>query len=287
MSRRKGGRTFVKLVDARAPKAQVMRAATSRVRMARMNVLRGNVAMFNRAPARQLALDKQVRALIASKRKEAADVTRTNLAFTTTLLSCLTSSTDFATAASGTGLLDCDADEVLINTVRIKGRVENRAVLDLDPVGDTDLTVRKLVVWFNKPLLVASAAGTLPPITEVLVTDAIESMFVTAAANGGRFVVLSDKKWNLGNNTYQAVTAVGHARVSGRNTQFYDYVVKVGKKVKFVTPSLSGTNAGGHYDSDVTAGRIDRGLLVMYTMFQSVGAAIAADTSTTRLNYTG
>lgn len=229
---------------------------------------------------------KQMKALIASKRKDAADVTRSTASLATTTLACLTSSTDYATAASGTGLLDLDGDECLINSVRMRGVLSNQAILDLDPAGDYDATVRKLVVWFNKPLLVASAAGTLPPITEVLISDTIASLPVTNAANGGRFVILSDKIWNLGTNTYQAVTAVGHARVSGPVTKFFDYRVKVGKMCKFAANSVSGTPAG-HYDSDVAPGRIDKGLLVCYTMIVNGGHTNVLDTTYTRLNYTG
>lgn len=232
-------------------------------------------------------LDRQVRSLIASKKRDTADVTRNIPALTTTNISLLTSSTDFATAASGTGLLDMDGDECLINSVRIKGRLTNEANLDVDPTGDFDVTVRKLVVWFKKPLLVASAAGTLPPITEVLIADSINSLFVTDAANGGRFRVLSDKKWNLGTNTFQASTAVGHARNGGRTSIFYDYVVKVNKQCKFAAPSQSGSNAGGHYDSDVSAGRLDAGLLVLYTQVQVGLTSTPVQLEATRLNYTG
>lgn len=228
---------------------------------------------------------RQLRALVASKKKDAADVTRDTASQTTTIC-CLTSSTASATAASGTGLLDLDGDECLINSVRFKGEYQNTATLDLDPAGDTDVIVRKLVVWFNKPLLVASAAGTLPPITEVLITDEINSLPVTAAANGGRFTILSDKRWNLGTNTYQAVTAVGHARVSGRSFQHFDYTVKVNKMCKFAASSVSGTPAG-HYDSDVIPGRIDKGLLVVYNMVIGGGVFTVADNTVTRLNYTG
>jgi len=263
-------------------------ALPTRVRArARMAVAR-SVPMY-RSPARQLSINKQVRALIAAKKREAADVARGFTSTTGSTLSCLTSSTGFSTAASGTGLLDMDGDSCLINSVRLKGFIENPAVLDLDPVGNEDLYCRKLVVWFNKPLLVASAAGTLPPITEVLEFDTIHSQFVTAAANGGRFVVLSDKKWNLGTNTFQAATAVGHARVNGANRKYYDYIVSVGKQVKFKAPAQSGSTAGGHYDSDVAGGQIDRGLLVLYTQFASSGGnpATGTDTCSTRLNYTG
>lgn len=232
-------------------------------------------------------LETQVRALIASKKRDAADVARATTGQTTTTLACLTSSDAYATAASGTGLLDIDGDECQINHVRIKGRLNNNALLVLDPSGLYDIVVRKLLVWFYKPLLVASAAGTLPPITEVLISDSVTSLPVTDAANGGRFKVLSDKKWNMGSNTFQAATAVGHSRVSGRSLQFYDYTVKIDKRCKFAANSLSGTAAGGHYDSDVAPGRIDRGLLVMYTQVFLSGTQVITDNGFTRLNYTG
>jgi len=237
-------------------------------------------------PRRSRALDQQVRALIASKKRETTDVSRPQNLVGTTVLQCLTSSTNGATAASGTGLLDMDGDECLINSVRLRGVLTNAATLDLDPVGNADVIVRKLVVWFRKPLLVPSAAGTLPPITEVLVADTIESLPVTDAANGGRFVILSDRRWNLGTNTYQAATAVGHARVQGKTVQHYDYTVKVGKKTKFKATAQSGTPAG-HYDSDVSAGQVDAGLLVMYVQSVTTGGQIGTNLESTRLNYTG
>lgn len=239
-------------------------------------------------PRRTAALDKQLRALIASKKREAADVGRSVSGSAATRISCLTSSTAENTAASGTGLLDMDGDSCLINYVRLKGNLYNGAVLDVDPATARDVQVRKIVVWFNKPLLVASAAGTLPPITEVLITDAIDSLYVTAAANGGRFTVLSDRKWNLGTNTYQSASSGGHARVSGHNSYSYDYIVKVGKMCKFAASSVAGgATAGGHYDSDVAAGRIDKGLLMMYTIMTAVSPSVYDENQNTRLNYTG
>jgi len=205
-----------------------------------------------------------------------------------TTISCLSSSTAFATAASGTGLLDMDGDECLVNSVKIRGQFFNTAVLDLDTAGNTDSIVRKIVVWFNKPLLVASAAGTLPPVTEVLISDAPSSLFVTSASNGGRFTVLSDKTWTLGQNTFQSAIAAGGAVTNGRNNIIYDYTVKVNKSVKFKAPAVSGGGAG-HYDSDVASGQIDRGVLVMYTLYSTAAASGAAltDNSNTRLNFTG
>lgn len=236
------------------------------------------------------SLLRQVKALVASKKREAADVARTTAAQAATTIACLTSSTDFATAASGTGLLNMDGDECMINHVRIKGTIANTTIVDADPTGNTESIMRKLLVWFNKPLLVSSAAGTLPPITEVLIADTIQSLFVTQAANGGRFVVLSDKKWNLGSNTVQAATALGSSSVNGKTRHYYDYKVKVGRMCKFVGPSVSGVavgDTGGHYDN-TPGGQVDKGLLVLYTQVAlGVAGAVLNDTSSTRLNYTG
>lgn len=230
---------------------------------------------------------RQLKALVASKKREAADVARTfTVTAATTKLECLTSTTSDATAASGTGLFDCDADEVLINHVRIKGRWTLDAEVDADLTGWHETYGRKLVVWFNKPLLVASTGGTMPPITEVLIADTIESLPVTAAANGGRFTILSDKKWNLGNNAI--LSAAAHdSHQSGVNLQYFDYTVKVNKVCKFKAAMASG-GAGGHYDSDVAAGQVDRGLLVCYTMAkQPTNGDGPVCTCATRLNYTG
>lgn len=233
-----------------------------------------------------LILDKQVKSLVASKRRDATDVQRDTGAQTSTTISCLTSSTAFATAASGTGLLEVDGDECQLNTVQVRGGIQNPAVLDLDPTGNVDVLVRHIIVYFNKPLLVASAAGTLPPITEVLVSDDIHSQFVTATANAGRFVVLSDRRFNLGTNSYQAATALGHARNTGVSHRHVNYVVKVNKRVKFAANAVSTTPAG-HYDSDVPAGRVSKGLLVMYNQAAVTGGATVSSLINTRLNYTG
>lgn len=240
-----------------------------------------------RAARKGKSLVRQVKALIASKKKDAADVTRATADASATTVACLTSTTNFATAASGTGLLDLDGDECLINSVHIKGYLNNSATLVLDPSAYNNPRVRKILVWFNKPLLVASAAGTLPPITEVLISDSVDSLKVTPAANGGRFQILSDKTFDVGSNTYQAATALGHARCNGKTMHTLDYRVKINKMCKFAANSVSGTPAG-HYDSDVGPGRIDKGLLCLYTLYSLFGAASTVDDSVvTRLNYTG
>lgn len=237
----------------------------------------------SRAPG---AFVRQLKALVAGKRKDATDVTRATAAhLNQTTSSCLTSSDAFATAASGTGLLDMDGDEALINTVTISHVVINPGALQLDPTSESEQLLRTLIVWYYKPLLVASAAGTLPPVTEVLVTAEIDSLVVPDTQNSGRFTVLYDKIENYGTNTFTVAATGANPRVNGVNERQKIYTVKVNKSCHFRVAGVSGAPSG-HYDSDVAAGQIDRGLLVMYNI--TVGnTELLYVQHKTRLNYTG
>lgn len=230
---------------------------------------------------------RQVKALVAGKRKDATDITRDTVPQTVTTLACLTSSTAFATAASGTGLLDMDGDEALINSVLISQRITNNTVEDATPVGHTDTIIRNLIVYFKKPLLVASAAGTLPPITEVLVTDDVMSLPVPDTQNSGRFQIMCDRKYNMGINSV-AVAATGtDPQLSGTTTRINQFMCKIDKKCHFKAAGVSGTPSG-HYDSDVSPGQVDAGLLVMYVLiYQAPGSGTLNVETDTRLNYTG
>jgi len=234
------------------------------------------------------SLEKQVKALVAGNTKDTATVARNRTAYTTTQSTCLTSITGLSgTAAATTGQLECDGDQALINSVQFKGYHALPAQLDLNQTDNYDTCVRHLLVWFYKPLLVASAAGTLPPITEVLETDSIHSMFINKAANGGRFLVISDKKWNLGTNTFQATTAAGFAVNNAPSRVYFDFTADVGKTIKFVSQP-NATDPGGHYDSDTEAGRVSRGLLVLYQQVdRGFTGAVVNTVMNTRLNYTG
>lgn len=241
--------------------------------------------MDNRTP-----MYKQLRGLLAAKTRD-NDTNRNVSAIASGAVYsyCVTSSGPLGFAPSGTGLLDVDADEVLINSLRFRGVITHPAVVVVDRTAAVDSMVRRLVVWYNKPLLVADSSGTLPPITEVLNAAGISALPVQNASNGGRFTILSDRTWNLGTNLLSANTAAGTHSVDGHNSKMYDYTVKVGRKVKFVTASSSGaTTAGGHYDSDVTGGRVATGLLVVYTIpYSSPTGVLMYDQCTCRLNYTG
>lgn len=234
---------------------------------------------------RSAQLNRQLKALISAKKRDSALVATSGQA-TTTTIDCATSTTWKATAASGTGLLDVDADEVMINSLHIRNVLSNPATLDVDITLNQDALVRKIVVWFYKPLLVASAAGTLPPVTEVLESDNVNSMVVTAASNGGRFKILWDKTFNLGTNTYGDAASTLGTHHSGVTTRVIDKWIKVNKMCKFKASGSSGTGSG-HYDSDVSAGQVDRGLLIIYTLTTLGGAGYISESGTRRINYTG
>jgi len=262
------------------------RAATSgSVRMHRIN---GRLQRRG-YPARSTAMVKQVKGLLAAKTRDAADVNLGITAYQQVLVPiCVTSSSGINAAPYGSGLLQTDADEVLLNSVRIRGLFSLPAVLVLDPTAHFSAKVRRLFVWFIKPLQVATAAGAnLPPLTEVLVATSIEGMHIADATNGGRFVVLSDRTWDLGANTFQSVLAEGSARVNGRIGIVYDYTVKIGRKTAFKAPSTPGAGAGGHYDSANATGQTSTGLLMMYTLYTCPNPTSITDTYTRRLNYTG
>lgn len=253
-----------------------------------------NVMRIPAMPRQQASLATQVRRLIQGKKKDAADITRDQSSALTTRLHCLSSSTSNATAASGTGIIATDSDRATINHVDIRG------AFTLAPVICTTAQAaalkggfrsRFIVVWFYKPLLDASAAGTVPPITEVLVSDSVDSMYVQDAANAGRFTILSDKTFNMGRSLLLSDSSLGQQGHLPASTVPFNYRVKVNKQMLFRAPA-NDANPGGHYDSDVTNGQITKGMLVLYSNFDLEGAVAGSDAAAanyslvTRLNYT-
>lgn len=242
------------------------------------------------APGRRsTAMVKQVKGLLAAKTRDAADVSLGLTAYIGAVVGGLcTSSTVLGSAPYASGLLQTDADEVLLNSIRIRGMFSLPAALLLDPTNHFASKVRRLFVWFNKPLQVAVSGGaTLPSLSEVLVSLNIDGLPINDATNGGRFVILSDRVWDIGTNTFQSVTAAGSARVNGRIGVVYDYTVKIGRKCTFKAPSTPGAGAGGHYDAANATGLLSSGILMMYTLYQTPITTSVTDQFTRRLNYTG
>lgn len=205
---------------------------------------------------------------------------------TTATAAVLTSSTASASASSSSGQLGAgNVDSVLLNYVDIRGKIFNDVyVAAAAAAGEYTPAARLLVVYFNKPIQQAAAGGaTLPPITEVLESDELESMVIAPDKQNGRFVVLSDR---IIKPALQATPGATNAGVPIGRTDF-QYRVKINKKCHFVSAS-SATGLGGHYDSSATPGLVNKGLLVMYWISDYSGAGFVPQADIrTRLNFTG
>jgi len=241
-----------------------------------------------RATRARSAMDRQIKGLLATKIRDTFDTSRTFTNITVSYVSCLTSISSITTAPSGSGLVVATGNDItLLNHVRLKGYLDLPMYQDtVTYIGTRDSYVRQLVVWYNKPLLIANNSGTLPAITEVLNTDEIHAFPIQDANNGGRFVILSDRLFNLGMNMSYA-NAPYTSFMSGKSRQYFDYTVPINRVMTYVQPPTV-AEPGGHYDSDVAAGRVSTGLLVLYTQVSRGGSSTVINLETkARLNFTG
>jgi len=142
----------------------------------------------------------------------------------------------------------------------------------LEPVapaaGQTPVVVRTVVVWFYKPRAVLSN-GSLPPASEVFsipyygASIGVDSPYVDQSDNAGRFVVLSDKTWNLGMST---IDAVAGGCQSGKNRCDFEYKVMVNKL------SHGGEQANGTYLYSPYV--VTRGFPMVYTFSAGDGGTL-------------
>jgi len=238
----------------------------------------------------QPSVAQKVRALVEGKSKSCTTTARSGFLTTDgSNMCCISSSSPFSTAASNSGLVTAaGSDSSLINFIQLRGAHTLPAVLDLDPTGNKDTLVRFILVWFYKPEFNAPSGGNLPLIADVL--DGASSPLMDFPIQGdlqaGRFKILSDRTWNLGTNTFQATTAVGHSRVNGSNTIPFDYQIKVNKRQHYAAP-ITTANPGGHFDGSVEAGQVSRGLPVLYRLYYAGNPAQQPFTElNTRINFT-
>jgi len=254
----------------------------------RSQALKDTARATKRATRARSAMDRQLKGLLATKIRDTYDTGRTFTNITATYASCLTSVSSITTAPSGSGLIPVPGnDATMINHVRLKGFVNLPLYSEVVTIiGTRDSFVRFLLVWYHKPLLVADNAGTLPLVTEVLNTDDIHSFPIQEANNGGRFVILSDRLFNVGMNAMLNI-APYTAYNAGKTRHYFDYTVPINRMITYVQPPTA-TEQGGHYDSDVAYGRVSSGLLVLYTQVSRGGSSAAITVELkARLNFTG
>jgi len=231
-----------------------------------------------RPVARAPGLRTQLSRLLQGQKRDAADVTQYNAAaMTTTTVGCITSSTAVATAASTSGLIEADADRGSLNTLRICGFFE------VDPVADgvDYATVRILLVDYIKAFTNPSAPGTLPAVTDCLVTDAVHSLPLSDAANSGRFRIMYDKVFNVGRNSTVTATA---GFLHGPIVVNFDEIIPLNVVQHYAFSAKVGTASGGHFDSDTTTGQVDKHLVCLYVLTRT--PATLSCTMVRRLNYT-
>jgi len=199
----------------------------------------------------------------------------------TTRSYCVTGGGAPGTAARYSGEVSTSNDSAFIKSIEIDGYME---IAPLAKAAGSSLessvpvTVRELLVWFYKPSLPASAAGTLPPVTEVLLADTVASMYVDDNANAGRFKVLSDKRYKLGSNVYVTNLSLKETTIS---RIYCPHKIMIGKTQHYAAPAVPGAagvslDKGGHYDSDVDEGQVTRGLCVLYYVSEGDAGTFAA-----------
>lgn len=248
------------------------------------------------------SLQRQVKSLIEGKKRDSPSVSyNVTLSSPTTATAevvasgCPTSTYGMTAttgyAPQGTGLIPCNADQALINSIRLKGTVHYKAnglaTAQLNGVGPC--RVRALLVWYLKPAVGADNAGTLPLLNEVLESNSVDGLPYVSSANSGRFQILSDRIWTLGKIANQA----GDTGAIDANPllRSFDYTIKVDKKQHYVSTAISGA-AGGTYDVDVDEGLVDKGLPVLYLIMDPSKGDAATEVVTVnyraqmRLNFT-
>lgn len=231
---------------------------------------------------------RQLNSLLAGHTKDTTLILHGyNLSLSAVSSWCNTSSTAVGgTADQATGLLFGDSDNVLINNIHFKGTLYIKQVSGSFVASSR---VRMITVWFNKPLLDASAAGTLPPITEVLAgvgSVIFDAPYVTSTSNAGRFTVLSDRSFDLGRRARQINGSGVEYAFDNHGVQeiSFDFKIPVKKSVQYKVASTSAVG-GGHYDSDLGAGQIRTGLCVTYMIPDLLGSEVTLSMYR-RLNYT-
>jgi len=234
-------------------------------------------------------LSTKIKALIAGKTKDAQDVAHnvTVAAADTAQFCCLTNSEAAYSevAPDLQGLLITDGDSALINSITIRGSLKLKVITDAAPLASTTSRIRRLLVWYKKVKLDPSAGGTLPPVTEVLVSDNIDSLYALGNEGNRNFVVIDDRTWNLG---MAMQTTVGGADLMAQGPLSFvlDEVIPVKKTCKFVDGAQSSVSPGGHYSSGNPAGLVNDGLFVMYLVADDDSNNDIFVTMNCRLNYT-
>jgi len=225
---------------------------------------------------------KQLNSLLKSNTNDTGTNARfTGTGLTTTAIVANLTADQATVTSNGPGSLKGSGDCALINYVDYRGFIQIPSSVS-SIAGGAGSLVRFLTVRFNKPLQDNDVVGTLPPVTEVLQTDAFSSMPIPADVQAGRFSIISDRVFHA--KASNAVLWNGAAPLNYVSSTMLpiNYRVKVNKYMNFLdTQTTAGTTDSGE------AGAVQQGLLVLYVLAQYTDAAMQPDlTLNTRVNYT-
>lgn len=236
---------------------------------------------------------KQLKWINSSMKEEirdAADITRLNSAAmsSTTVSMCATSPQPITTGTAGN--LNSDKDCSTINSLRVKGSFSSSPIIVTTAQADAvygEAEARMLWVWYYKPGTPPDASGNMPPVTDCLVSNDIDSMHLQGDENAGRFTILFDRRIKVGRALQ--LTDGGKGSEGRAHTVPFDYTIQIHKDQFYNIGSAS----AGRYDttSPTAGGIVTKGLLVGY-LLKTKGAGVAgADACNgsvklaTRLNY--
>lgn len=227
---------------------------------------------------------KAVRGLLQGQYKCGPAVATGPVTLGTTRSYCVTIDGVAGQAAYNQSIVASSADCANIKSIEVDGYMD---IAPLAKVAGSSLeacvpvTVRELLVWYYKPIQQPVNNGvTLPPVTEVLLTDTVGSMYVDPAANAGRFKVLSDKRFKLGSNVYVANLSLKETSIA---RVYVPHKIMIDKVQHYKAPPTD-TEKGGHYSSNFDEGLVSRGLCVLYYVSEGNAGTFTAS-MTMRLQY--
>jgi len=204
-----------------------------------------------------------------------------------TVPQCLSSSTPNHLAPLGTGLFKTISNQVMINTIEVSGYVLQQPWVTTGSIaGYFPPAVRKILVWFHAPMMTPVGGvgqGALPPLTEVLENQGYDAMYRTD--NTDRWTVLWDKIFELGWCVERETLNDHEQIVTGVNKHYYNINLNIEQMVTYADRSTRGS-PGGHWSGDSALGRVNTGLIVMYTNVHEPVLMPIIDVCSTRVSYT-
>lgn len=203
---------------------------------------------------------KAVRGLIKGETKQTAIMPVEN---GDTRSSCMAVRTDGNTSGAGLLVTDNDSARILHTELNFEYMLKPLGVTTgANLEAQQPVRIRRRVVWWYKYSMSGSDLPAIEDQDTGLTDDEMINLPLDDSANAGKFVVLSDRVFNLGVNQYSTGTGANTSYQSGPNYIHSQEKVIVNKTTHFLGIPTS-TDPGGE-SGVVGSGTVTRGLLVCY-----------------------